>query len=325
MLAVLGELRHPGVARAASALAQLLLEVLVHAVRHQEFRVLRPAVVALGQPDLFFAQRLAVRRAGVLLVRRAIRDVAVHDDQRRPVVGCLKRAERPRQHLQIVGVAHPQHIPAIAQKPRGHVFTERQRRVAFNGDVVVVVNPAEIGELQVSRQRRRFAADAFHHAAVARQRVDVEVDHLEARPVEMLRHPARCQRHSDAGRHALPQRTRGGFDAGRPAVLRMPGALAVELPEILDVVQRDAHRPERFVLRDSPPSPGSDAASNRAASTRGRTKAQSGRDSARWDRPDRTSGTAARACRPPAPWPSACRDARSWLVEPRPSTGCGWC
>ena len=92
-----------------------------------------------------------------------------------------KCAKRPRQHLSIVGIAHPQHVPAIAQEPRSHVFTERQRSIAFNGDVVVVVDPAEIGELQVSRHRRRFAADAFHHAAIAGQRVNVEVHHLESR------------------------------------------------------------------------------------------------------------------------------------------------
>ena len=48
-----------------------LLEVFVHAVGNMEFLVFGPAVIALGQPDLFFAERLAVRAAGVLLVRRA--------------------------------------------------------------------------------------------------------------------------------------------------------------------------------------------------------------------------------------------------------------
>ena len=37
-------------------------EMLADAVRHQELRVLRPAVGALGEPDLFLAQRLAVGR-----------------------------------------------------------------------------------------------------------------------------------------------------------------------------------------------------------------------------------------------------------------------
>ena len=42
---------------------------------------------SFGQPNFFFAERLAVGGAGVLLVRRAVADMAVDDDQRRRVVG----------------------------------------------------------------------------------------------------------------------------------------------------------------------------------------------------------------------------------------------
>ena len=73
------------------------LEMLAHAVRHEELRVFRPAVAALRQTDFFLAERLAVRRAGVLLVRRAVADVAVDDDQRRPVVRALGSLDAPRR------------------------------------------------------------------------------------------------------------------------------------------------------------------------------------------------------------------------------------
>ena len=66
-------------------------EVLAHAVGHQELRVLRPAVGALGQPDLLLAERLAVRGGGVLLVRRAVADVAVEDDQRGPALASARK------------------------------------------------------------------------------------------------------------------------------------------------------------------------------------------------------------------------------------------
>ena len=68
-----------------SALTEQLLKPLVHAIRHQELGIFRPAVISLRQPDLFLAQRLAVRRAGVLLVRGAVGDVAIDDDERGPV------------------------------------------------------------------------------------------------------------------------------------------------------------------------------------------------------------------------------------------------
>ena len=57
----------------------------VDAVGNEKLVVLGPAVVLLGELDLFFAERFAVGGFGVLLVRRALADVAVDDDQRRPV------------------------------------------------------------------------------------------------------------------------------------------------------------------------------------------------------------------------------------------------
>ena len=65
-------------------------EMLAHAVRHQKLCIFRPAVAALGEAHLFFAERLAVRGAGVLLVRRAVADMAVDDDQGRTVAGAAE-------------------------------------------------------------------------------------------------------------------------------------------------------------------------------------------------------------------------------------------
>ena len=45
--------------------------------------------------------------------------------------------------------------------------------------------------------------------------------------------------HAHAHRKALAQRAGGHFDAGREAVLGMPGRLAAPLPEVLDLVQRE--------------------------------------------------------------------------------------
>src|SRR6516162_7555459 len=46
-----------------------LLEMLTHFIRNEELRVWRPAVMTLRQPDLFLAQRFAMRRARILLIR----------------------------------------------------------------------------------------------------------------------------------------------------------------------------------------------------------------------------------------------------------------
>ena len=80
-------------------------------VGHEELGILRPAIGALGEPDLLLAQRLAMGRGGVDLVGRAVADVAVEDDQGRPALGLAEDRERILDALEVVGIADPQHVP----------------------------------------------------------------------------------------------------------------------------------------------------------------------------------------------------------------------
>ena len=123
-----------------------------------------------------------MRPAGVLFMGCTIPDVAVNDNQRRAILRILESAQRPSQHLQVIGISDPRHIPAIADKTRGHVFRESQSSVSFNGDAVIVVNPAEIREPQMAGERRRFPRDAFHHATISAEGVYVEVEQLLGNP-----------------------------------------------------------------------------------------------------------------------------------------------
>ena len=107
--------------QAAAPLADPVGEVLVDAVGDQELGVLGPPVGALGLAHLLLAQRLAVGLGGVLLVGRAVADVAVDDDQRGPPLLPLERLERPGQQLEVVGVADPGDVPAVAHEARGDV------------------------------------------------------------------------------------------------------------------------------------------------------------------------------------------------------------
>ena len=86
-------------------------------------------------------------------------------------------------------------------------------------------------------QRRGFLANAFHHVAVAAEGVNVVVENLEAGPVVVGRQPIGGNRHAHAVSDALTERAGRGFDAGSPAVFGMAGSLAVELAELLDVVE----------------------------------------------------------------------------------------
>src|SRR5262249_22054264 len=141
------------------------------------------------------------------------------------------------EQLQIVGVAHARDIPAKADKPCGNVLAECQVGVSLDGDLVTVVDPAEIGELPMSRKRGGLVRDAFHHAAITTEGIRVEVEHLEAGTIKGSRGPARGQRHADTRSQALSQRSSRRLDTASPAVLGMAGALRVELAKALEMVE----------------------------------------------------------------------------------------
>ena len=263
--------------------------VLHHPVGHEELGILRPAIGALGEPDLVLAQRLAMGGGGIDLVRRAVADVAVEDDQRRPALGLAEDRERILDALEIVGVADPQHVPAIGEEARRDILGEGDAGVALDGDVVVVVDPAQVVEAEMAGERGRLRADALHQAAVAADRVDVVVEEVEARPVVAAGQPLPRDRHADAGGDALPQRTGRRLDARHPVILRMARRLAVELAEVADVVERDRRLAEALVLRVHGLGARQDTAPTTAASRRGRWTERSGRDWARSDPADRSA------------------------------------
>jgi len=72
--------------KARAALADAVAEAIVNVSGTRNVRILRPAVEALGQADFLFAERIAMGGRSVLLVRRAVTDDAVDDDQGRLVL-----------------------------------------------------------------------------------------------------------------------------------------------------------------------------------------------------------------------------------------------
>src|SRR4029453_8435825 len=84
---------------------------------------------------------------------RAVSDVAVDDHQGRTVGGSLEGGDGTLEQVEIVGVADAHHVPAVRQEPAGDVVAEGQLRVALDRDVVVVVDPAQVGDAQVAGRR----------------------------------------------------------------------------------------------------------------------------------------------------------------------------
>lgn len=120
--------------------------------------------------------------------------------------------------------------------------------MAFDGHAVAVVNPDQVRQLQMPRERGRFVRDAFHHVAVAANRVHAVVEQRRVRAIEVALVPARGHRHADAIAEPLPKRSRGGLDAGRHPVLGVARRIAVDLAEMLDVVERHGRRAGRLAV-----------------------------------------------------------------------------
>src|SRR5437868_7436422 len=203
--------------------------MLLNALGNEEFRVFGPAKGPFGKANFFFAKRLTMGGCSVLLVRRAVADVAVQNDESRAAFGFLKYAESALDQIDVIGVADPQHIPSVPQKPGGNILRESNVRTALDRDVVIVVDPAQVIETEMPRQRRGLRCDAFHHAAVPADRIRLVVENLEARTVVTADQPFLRNSHSDTGGDALPEGTRRCFDTGHPVIFRMSWRLAVEL------------------------------------------------------------------------------------------------
>jgi hypothetical protein len=151
--------------------------------------------------------------------------------------------------IDVVGVPYPQHVPAVTEEARRHVFRERDARVSFDGDVVVVVNPAEVIQAEVARQGRCFGPDALHEAAVPAHNIDTVIEDLEARPIIALGEPLLRDGHAHARGNPLPQRTGGCLHARYPVIFRVSRGLAVELTKMADVVKGNRRLPQPFVVR----------------------------------------------------------------------------
>ena len=185
----------------------------------------------------------------ILLVRGSITDMAVHDDQRRPVLGAQEAVIGSLEPLRVIGIGHAQDVPAIGQEPRRNILGERDIGMALDGHAVAVVNPTQIGQSQVAGQRGCLAGNPFHHVAIATKSIDVEVEQVVARPVVIGAEPLTSDSHADARRHALAERTRCRLDARRPTVLGMSRTAASGLAKRLDIVERYGVSADLFVAR----------------------------------------------------------------------------
>ena len=149
--------------------------------------------------------------------------------------------------VEVVGVADPGDVPAVAHEAGGDVVVVGDLGVAVDRDVVVVVDPAEVVELLVAGERGGLVRDALHQAAVAGDRVDVEVEELGPAVERAACHLAAIAMPTVV---AIPWPS-GPVVVSTPEVQRYsgwPGALRVELAEVLDVVEGDGRLADDLVV-----------------------------------------------------------------------------
>jgi hypothetical protein len=222
--------------------------MLAHGVGNEKLRVLGPSVGAFDKANLFLAQWLAVRRRSVLSVRRAVADVAVQNDESRTPLRVVKDVQGVLDAINVVGIAHAQNVPAITQKSGRDVLRKGDACVAFDGDVVVVIDPAEIVQGEMARQRRRFRSHALHHAAVAANRINVVTEDLEVGAIVTVGEPCLGNGHAYAGGDTLPKRSGRSLNPGNQMVLGMTWSLAAELAEVTNIIERNRGLPKPFVF-----------------------------------------------------------------------------
>ena len=143
-LLVVGEHRHPLIAERAPAFPHQFLKAFFDAVGDQKFGVFGPAIELLGRVELLPRRGFSMRFFCVLTMRRTVSDMAVDDDHRWAVRRVLKEANRLGKRVTVVCVRHVRDVPAVSLEAGLYVVAIREAGLAFNGDLVVVVDPAKV-------------------------------------------------------------------------------------------------------------------------------------------------------------------------------------
>jgi hypothetical protein len=109
----------------------------------------------------------------------------------------------------------------------------------LNGNVVIVPHPAKIVELQVTSQGGGFRLDTLLEASISGHGIDIEIEHVKARPIVGGTQPLAGNSHTHGSGKTISKRSSGGLDTGGPVVFGVTGATRMELTEGFEVVDGD--------------------------------------------------------------------------------------
>lgn len=78
--------------------------------------------------------------------------MAAEDDERGSVFSFAEYPQSMIDLFDVVGIVQAQDIPMITEEPRRHILGERKLGAAFNGDVIVIIDPAKIIKAKMASQ-----------------------------------------------------------------------------------------------------------------------------------------------------------------------------
>ena len=142
LLLVSGEAIHPFLAQGPPTAADSILEAFIDAVGHEKLRIFGPTIRAFCQPDLLCAKGIAVGGCSILLMRCAVADDAVDNDEGGSILGAMKYFDRARKTGGVVGILQLQNVPVISFESCGNVLAHREIGVTLDRHGVAVVDPA---------------------------------------------------------------------------------------------------------------------------------------------------------------------------------------
>ena len=130
-----------------------LQEQLPHHLRDEEGGLQRQAQRLLRRDHLVLAQGLPVGGRGVLLLRAALADVGVADDEAGPILHLLRRLDRRRHRRPVVPI-DLLHVPTVGLEALLRVLPEGEVGAALDADVVVVIQVDDPSPARGARRAR---------------------------------------------------------------------------------------------------------------------------------------------------------------------------
>ena len=229
--------KHRVIVRVLLAIANLKLRHISADIRGNGEGFLLPIVEFTHSLDGVVTQRFAVCACGICL-RRSVGNLSADDDQRRMFGVRLGVFNRLGNRFGVLAVCYILHRPAIGLEALADILGEREAGVAFNGDLVTIVEQNQLAKSKMARQRSRLRCNTFHEAAITAQHIGIVVHNRITITVKLGSEPRLRHSHTDSGRNALPERAGGRLHADGVRIFRMTRRFAAPLTEALEFLHR---------------------------------------------------------------------------------------